>query len=250
MVIFLEVSGSWNTSIPLASPAPFLSPACSVNWKISELCSALSSNITKQKYLVGLQLMSVLTAHSKAFESSSVWSPTWSSLATFWWVNLGLTFAPSDVLLWLVCSKNWNTQTHSWSHCGTLQEGQGCTRVLGLPPPSITLECMAYNPLSTLPSSSEDERFFLLDLTWVLAIWYHWCFSQGVDAHRIRVIIIIISIISLSVLFFLVSTFVSFSQWSIGIWSSTSYWTMSWCAPPLYPGLLDIDPLHELSPSE
>lgn len=181
MVIFLEVSGSWNTSIPLASPAPFLSPACSVNWKISELCSALSSNITKQKYLVGLQLMSVLTAHSKAFESSSVWSPTWSSLATFWWVNLGLTFAPSDVLLWLVCSKNWNTQTHSWSHCGTLQEGQGCTRVLGVPPPSITLECMAYNPLSTLPSSSEDERFFLLDLTWVLAIWYHRCFSQGVD---------------------------------------------------------------------
>lgn len=94
MVIFLEVSGSWNTSIPLASPAPFLSPACSANWKISELCSALSSNITKQKYLVGLQLMSVLTVHSKAFESSSVWSPTWSSLAAFWWVNLGLTFAP------------------------------------------------------------------------------------------------------------------------------------------------------------
>lgn len=94
MVIFLEVSGSWNTSIPLASPAPCLSPACSVNWKLSELYSALSSNITKQKYLVALQLMSVLTVHSKAYESRNVSSPTLSSLAAFWWVNLDLTFAP------------------------------------------------------------------------------------------------------------------------------------------------------------
>lgn len=34
MVIFLEVSGSWNTSIPLAPLAPCLTSACSLNWKI------------------------------------------------------------------------------------------------------------------------------------------------------------------------------------------------------------------------
>lgn len=189
MVIFLEESGSWNTSIPLASLAPCLSPACTVNWKISELYSALSSNITKQKYLVGLQLMSVLTIHSKAFESRSVSSPM-EFFGSFLMSKARPDFYPKVTFFCGLSAPRIEIPRliphlllKQRSHCGTPLGVEDIYRFWRLFMPSTTLEGLAYNCYPTPPCSSEDEILFFVDQTWALTIWHHQYFAQGVSAR-------------------------------------------------------------------
>lgn len=135
---------------------------------LSELYFALSSNITKQKYLVGLHPRSDLTVDSGAFESLRVafpappMPPSMEVFGSFLMSKPGLDFSPSMMCF---CGSSAprievprlipHVLLKQRSHRSTHGEGQGHRQVLTPLVPSAAVKGMAGRPPPP-PCSRED----------------------------------------------------------------------------------------------